>query len=66
MPRQTIHLGESGHLLLLMITSQLGEEHRVHLEGSHVNKDVLSWSQITCVEVRRERTTVAADSAKGQ
>lgn len=53
---ETIHLSESGHLLLLMFTSQLDKEHRVQLEGRHVNQDVLSWIQITCVDVGKDNS----------
>lgn len=50
------HLSEPGHLLLLMLTSQLSEEHRVQLEGSHVNQEVLSGSQITCMEMGKDKS----------
>lgn len=56
MPGEAIYLSESGHLLLHVFTSHLGEEPRVHLEGSHVNQDVLTWRQITCVEVGKDNS----------
>lgn len=64
MPGEAIYLSESGHLLLPVFTSHLSEEPRVHLEGSHVNQDVLIGGKSPVW--RWERTRVAVDSAKDQ